>query len=276
MLPRVVQRWFWDSYDSIWQLGLANLALFVPGFLMGYGILVLVAAAGGVTPLAVAIAAAASAFVLPLYGALWFGMVIPYAAEVAQDRDPPLRRLFAGLREAFPPLWKYLSICGAATAVLGANIWFYAMMKWWLVAGLAVWLLALHGAAMLHGIPLAARVRTGPVRTLRVSWSLMFAHPVLTLSALLLVLALWIVGGMCRFVGIMLFGLSGTGTMLNALHDTTQEWQEALSRHVAAADPSDARGILKARALADADVMQPREDDVRYRRGARQILRPWE
>jgi hypothetical protein len=276
MLPRVVQRWFWDSYDSLWQLGLANLALFVPGFLLGYGLLVLAAAAGTATPAAVGIIAAACAFVLPLFGAAWFSSVIPFAAEVAQDRDPPLRRLFAGMRGAFLPLWKYLSICGAAAAVLGVNLWFYMMMKWWPIAGVALWALVLHAAAMLHGIPLAARLGTGPVRTLRVSWSLMFAHPVLTAGVLLMVLALWILGGMCRFVGIMLFGFSGTGTLLNALHDTTQEWQQALSRHVAAADPADPRAILKARALADADVLQPREDDTRYRRGARQILRPWE
>jgi uncharacterized membrane protein YesL len=269
MLTQTLKQWLWDCYDCLWRLVAANMLVAVPFLVLFFLTRDLLEAFADTPGLMLIVWCALFVTMFPALGAPWFAGIVHFGSQNSIGEDATFRDMLHGVRRHGWRVWRYLMAMSTLLAVLAVNAWFYlsadifpeglAILKFALLF-LCVWLLAFVGGAMLHGLAFCVRSDLPVRRILRMSFTLAVALPRMTFGVLAFLVGLWIVSGSCQFAGYLLFAFAATAMMVNSLHDVTLVWEEHL------------------RGTSDAETLAAREETrrLRYDRGWREILKPWE
>lgn len=263
MLRRVLLRFFWDSYDGVLPLTLANVLLAIPGGVLVYGFLAALQVFEGAVHPSLLTAAVWGVLLVPGYLSVSAALLLPAVRRIATDETAYSRRLIAQDFRRVPRLFVYhLAVCIIAFALV-ATAWFYLFSGQVpaatahigrIIGGLCLWAMILPLGMMLHGAPLIIFNEVRPGRALVLSLSMVFAFPGLTLSALMVLALLTMLGAGFAFTGLILFGAAGTASLCHALFTVIAGRVEAVTQST------------------------PQDDDreePRYERTLRDVLRPW-
>ncbi|MCC6545642.1 hypothetical protein IT570_00630 [Candidatus Sumerlaeota bacterium] len=285
MLAQVLKQWFWDCYDHLLALFLANIIFFA----LVFGSLVLVVqvtmpALPLFSPIVqVHVAAAMAVLFSSVVGALWFSATGYFGSLVEREKYPGFRDLLRGIRADFFLQFKYVGLCATLIAILAINIWFYSFSGLlpaseflrYTLSGFCFWIILLLLASMIVGLPLRSRERTSVKATLKRSLLMLVRSPLLILGMFFFIMSLWIISAWLRFAPIFLFGFSGTALMINSLYDVMILKQDQGHRMDLERGSATATSWKQRRDL-DAEAEQVRMLRSRYERTFRDLLRPWE
>ncbi|CAN5220018.1 hypothetical protein BH09SUM1_BH09SUM1_26400 [soil metagenome] len=280
MFRQVLKQWLWDCHDHIVRLLVINVVLFLLIASALVALLLTIAAAATTEAQTVAMMCVASAVILPILLTLWIAPLGHFAALASKERDPGFRVLLRGLIEHGGRTWRYLTICICAIAILFANMWFYssgrafgdgARFVGFALGGLCFWMILAVVASMIGGIPSLIRDRLTARAAIKRGFLILLRESGLIIQTLILLIVLSILGGMLRFAGILLFGMSGASMLINSVYDVlaAREKERAKAPASKAANWKDQEEIDRA-------AERERMDAVRYNRTIRDILRPWE
>ncbi len=286
MFPQILKQWFWDCYDHLGRLLLANMLLFfILAAAFVYTAPIIVAFFSALTGgHQVLFLAAAFLVVAPLSLTLAFAPFSEFAPLVSKEKDPRVRVFLRGLwRQGFRT-WRYFFLVCLILALLLVNIWFYTlsgqfpesmMMVGYILAGLCFWLGVVLAASLVPGIPLLFRRELGAGKTLKISLLVLLKYPGLVFGLFIFLVSLWIIGTAVKMAGLLIFAFSGTAMMLNSFYDVVAEWEEAMARE---AEESDDKRPRTWKELKDQEkeTEEERMRRSRYERTFRDIIRPWE
>lgn len=287
MLAQICKQWFWDCYDHMGRLIVANIILFT--LLFGAVMYVLPLVAALLTNLTPSQGALLLFLVVVFGGPIWLSIwFVPYGhfgALVAEEKDPGFVEFLRAFRLRGLRTWAYFQILCLAAGVLLMNMWFYfrwetesgaARLFFNVLAGLCFWMVMLLVLTAMAGIPLVAR-RSTPLRgVFRESLLVVVKHPLTILGAFAFLASLWFLGSVpLKMGGVLVFGMSGTAMMLNSICDVTLELERRQ------AEAAEATGDSRPRTWREVKVQEKesekeRLEKSRYERTFRDILRPWE
>lgn len=299
MIGTVLRRAFWDLYDGFYPLLLANFLQVIATTLAiaaAYSAIAFAAVTPQLFVLAVGIA---HLFVLPPLLALWFSMTVPLCERVSRDEEASLRMLWEGVRDAFPRLFRYAAVLGAALGAIVSAVLFYIRFGHAVLpaplamtlAGLFILLGMLTGVSMLHGLGLAARRALPLRRVLWLSLALLVARPFPTIGLASALGLLWWVGTMLKLVGPLTILFAFTGAVVNAMAGVTEEWVDSLAprapgeSEVSASQAAVSPAPQSPRSWREKLAENPQHDEPapldanapkdRYARTLRDLWRPW-
>lgn len=287
MLRQIIKQWFWDSYDHLGRLFVANFILFVfyasifLGLAGGVGVL-----AREATPQALALTLfVVIAFVLPVLLLPWIAPLSHFAELISKEKDPGFARYFTGVRKNTIRAWKILQLSCGAFGLLLLNIWFYTSSEafaaelrtlGFVLAGLCFWLGVLLAAVLLPAIPAYLRSDGSLLAALKSGLYITLKYPGTVFGLLAFIISLWIIAAALRFVGILLFGFAGTYLFLNSLHDVVTAREASQSEEEQQQEQPATPATWKEIKVADKKDERKRMDKSRYERTFKDILRPWE
>jgi len=282
VFPQILKQWFWDFYDHLVRLLVANVAIFfLFGGLLFTALVVVGRGIGELGPMGQVLGLFVAAVVfLPLWLAGWYAPLAHFAEQVTFEKDPGIGVLVQGYRTQFLRVWLYLQLVVLAACLLAVNIWFYALASGWgfvgfALAGLCFWALVLFLAAAGVGLPFLVRQRLRPVEALRRGGLLLLQRPGLVISFCLFLASLWVIGFALRLVGVFFFAFSGTVMFLNSFYDVVTTFEQR-AQAVEESDQEPRPRTWKELRAAEKKSERERMDAVRYSRTIRDILRPWE
>jgi len=280
---RVLLQWFWDSYDHLVALLLANIALFVLVFLVLYkGLVLTFHAAEGLPPAGLVLACATAGWLLLTPAmALWIGCFSRVLPLIARERPVGWRDFVGGVWENG---WRSLRFAGAAVGgvmILLVNLWFYtlggAMASMgrpvaMALGGLTFWVLVSWMTICVCALPWFFRGGLGVRGSLRRGLVLLLTRPGLALGVATHVGLLWLVGLGLQMVGAFLVSFSLSATFLNSVFDVL----EAEANPEEPLPAPDSLGSWKEREAVEKAHERRRMDGLRYNRTLRDVLKPWE
>ncbi|MCB2156122.1 hypothetical protein KQI84_14695 [bacterium] len=285
MFGQILKQWFWDCYDYLGRLLGMNLLLFVILWPVAFylGIFMATAAAGAGSAGWMLVLCCGLAILIPVAGTIWFGGLLHFGMLSSDEKDPPFRSFFAGIRKTGFRLFRFLLVIGAAIALLVLNIWFYfyadilspeLWLLTYLLGGLCFWLILFVMGIALHGMPLVVRYERKTWPALKAGLYLSMKYPILTLGCVLYIGSLFVLAVGLRLVGLIVFAFSATGMFINSTHDVILEVEERAER--AAAEEGDDRPTSwREIQEAEDENEEERLRKARYERTLRDILKPW-
>ena len=282
MFGRIFLKFFWDVYDYLGRLIVANIIL----CLIITGLISAIWAAG--YPLYMAIG---KALFLPALGiGLFLTIALPFPAAamihffslVSDEHEPEWRDFKEGLKTHYIPLLKITAVFIIAFELLFLNILFYIRphgfapalkMAGMVIVGLCFWIFLYLAAMMLYAYPLYVHQRVGMKKNFIRSFILVMDNLGVSVLALLLLLGFWGLGFMTRGVLIFLLNLAMTAALCNSLYVNVMEKYEAKE----AAKNQDES--LESRPASWKDIKHEEfihDRHKRYQRTLKDILKPWE
>lgn len=285
VLRQVLKQCFWDCYDHLGRLFIANVLLFFLLIAVGFAAMYLTSPLTAVLPPAqgILILFVAFAVVTPLTLTLWLAPLIHFGALVSAEKNPAFGEFARGLRLHGFRLWKYTTLLALIIGVLLVNIWFYTYgglfperMRFigFILAGLCFWMLLFASASALAALPMLVREQLTAVQALKRGFACLLRQPLPVLSLAIFIASLWIISLWLRGAPVFLFGFSGTAMLMNSLHDVMKA-RELESSGAVGESPEKGSSWRDIRQREAAEEKQ-RMDRVRYERTLRDLLRPWE
>lgn len=287
MLAQICKQWFWDCYDHMGRLIVANIILFTLLFgAVMYALPFLAAMLVNLSPSQGALLLFLALVLLgPIWLSLWFVPYGHFGGLVAEEKDPGFVEFLRGFRLRGLRTWAYFQMLCLAAGILLMNMWFYYRMEtesaaarlfFNVLAGLCFWMVMLIVLLAMAGIPHVGR-GVIPLRgVFRESLLTLAKHPLTMLGALLFLASLWFLGAVpLKMGGVLVFGLSGTAMLLNSIVDVTSEFERRQAEAIEATGDSRPRTWREVKAQ-EKESEKDRLQRSRYERTLRDILRPWE
>lgn len=288
MFRQALHQWFWDCYDYLGRLLVANVVLF---FLLTFSAWYTVRVVILITNPMGAIVQALSLFLLlviagPVWFTVWFAPLGYFGGLASNEKDPGFRDFLRGLKSAWGRTWKWFQVFCLLAGIFLINIWFYLtgidfgegfQYVGYILSGVFFWLLFLLGASSMAGTPLVIRGEWGVLKALRAGFLFALKFPALILGSFIFLVSLWIIGSYLKLAGVLIFGFSGTAMLMNSVYDMLLEWQRMEERAVQMEKEGQKRprNWKEMRELEE-ELDQERMDKERYDRTLRDLLRPWE
>ncbi|MBI1290537.1 hypothetical protein GC173_04750 [bacterium] len=280
---RLMLQWFWDTYDHLVALILANMILFVVSGAVVYTWLVVMARSIdglGVAPI-VMLTVASGWIVLTGLLTTWVATFGRVTNLIAGEKELRGRDFLAGWWDVGARALRFSAVAVAGLVAMLVGIWFYALSG--LVpetfrvaalglAGLLFWLLLAWVSVCLVAVAWMVRGGVGVRSALRKGVALLLRRPGLVLGVALHVTLMWLVGGGFKLIGAFLLTFSLTATFLSSLYDVVEA--ELLGEEELPAPES--AGSWKERELLEKAHERRRMDAFRYSRTMKDILKPWE
>jgi uncharacterized membrane protein YesL len=282
MFGRIFAKFFWDTYDYLGRLIIANILFCL--IMLG-------------------IAAALGTVLYPFYQAmdrpvflLAFGIgliaifTLPFPAAgflyflslISQEREPEFRDFFKGLKDSYWPIFKLSLVFVTAFELLGVNIIFYlnpsiipSSLKIFtlIISGLCVWIFLYLFAMMLYAFPLLVYQKSGIWKTLFRSFLLVTDNIGVTILALLLLGGILGLGMVTRGMTFFVLNLALTASLANSLYENVMKKYEA-SEGEKRTERQSGEKHSSWKDIKDKEFIDDRHD--RYRRTLKDILKPWE
>jgi hypothetical protein len=284
LFRQTLKQWFWDYYDHLLRLFVANIVLFILLGSAAYLWMSYLNAALGESPETFRALSLFFTVVLlaPIWLTLWFAPLGHFASLVAEEKDPGLSQLFAGLRILGPRYWLYFQTCCAIIGTLLLSFWFYLFSPQlgdsltairYFLGGLSFWVLLFFLWMMCIGIPLIARQRHGIQQTIKISFVTVLRYPGFLLLVGIFLLSLWVIGIGFKLIGAMLFGFTGTMMLLNSTYDVLVKHEDEMD---ASLHPEEKPTTWKEIQELEKRKEKERMDKERYDRTLKDIIKPWE
>ena len=282
MFQRIAAKFFWDFYDYLGRLILANIlmSLAIMGLATGLVILLYpVYVSLGRPPIILAIGAGLFVILaLPLPAA----GISSFLSRITEDKEPEVRDILQGLRLHYWPLVKLTAVFVLLFEALLVNILFYLSARRvpsslklvsMIISGLCVWIFLYLGAMMLYAYPLAVHQKVGMKKIIIRSFVLVLDNLGVTLLALILVLGILGLGLVTKGAAFLILNLALIGSLANSLYVNVMEKyeiRETQNEKQEASSPMPASW----KEIKDQEFIEDRHQ--RYRRKLRDILKPWE
>lgn len=288
MFGQALKQWFWDCYDTLGRLLVANLllclVLWPTAIVMLEVVLVYSVTVGSAE--GILLFAAVGGLLAPLFGTVWASGLLWFGHLSSEGKDPGLRAFFHGFRAAGLRTWLFLQSAAAIQILLTGNIWFYLYRSESLggVVGqalgvLCIWMTVFLAGIVLHGLPMVARRRMRLATVYRNGVALWLKYPFVTLGMLLLFASLFLLSVALRFAPLLLGAFSFLMMFLNSVHDVLvmEEQRQEVARNEASGEAQEQQPTSW-HAIRDAEEQaeQERMNHDRYSRTWSDILRPWE
>jgi len=282
MIARLFAKFFWDVYDFLGRLILANVILF---FLMtglaAVASLVMYPLWDGVSRKMFVLAAAGLflIFAVPMPAA----GLLSFLADISDDSEPAFRDIFAGLRRHYARLASLTAVFVLAFEVLAANFLFYMTsgavppalkIPAAVAAGLCLWAGIFLCAMMLYAYPLAVHQGVGLKKILKRSALLVLDNLGATVYAIVMAAGILGLGLLTRGVTIFLFNLVLWASLSNSLYVNVMEKYELREAQKAATGEREGPRPASWKQLKHEEFIEDRHK--RYKRTLREILKPWE
>jgi uncharacterized membrane protein YesL len=282
MFGRIFAKFFWDAYDYLGRLILANILFSL--ILLGF-------------------TAALTALLYPLYAALnkptlilalGTGLLtilaIPFPAAgfchflslITEEKEPEFRDFIKGIKLLYWPLVKMTGVFVLLLELLGLNIFFYLGAREIppslkivsaVISGICVWIVLYLFAMMLYAYPLTVHQKVGMKKILIRSFILVLDNIGVTILTLIVFLGLVGMGLVTKGAAFFILNLALVASLSNSLYVNVMEKYELREAKKKAQTDSSAPP-------ASWKDIKPREfiEDrhKRYRRTLKDILKPWE
>lgn len=282
MLPRVFAKFFWDVYDFLGRLILANiLCCMIMAGLLGVIITAFYPFFTTEDWKTVATVITASLFVitaLPFPAAAF----IHFLSRVSDEAEPEFRDFFRGLKRHYWPLMKLTFAFTMCFLILFSNIFFYAgrenlpqgfQILFFAVAGVCFWIGVCLLAMMLYAYPIAVHQGVGIKKSFVRSFLLVLDNPGVTIYSLILLIG--IAGLSLVTKGVLLFVLSLAliTSLSNSLYVNVMEKYERIEEEKRLEEESKDKPASW-KEIKHKEFLEDRHD--RYKRSLKDILKPWE
>ena len=282
MFGRIFLKFFWDAYDFIGTLILANIAF----CLITTGLLAALIIIG-----------------YPLYGALgkpvvllalglgiFLTFAIPFPAAgflhflsiITEEREPEWREVITGLKTHYAPLLKVTAFFVCLLELLAVNIIFYikpsasshaVKLLGSIIAGLCVWIFLYLLVMMLYAYPLTVHQRVGMKKIFIRSFLLTMDNLGASILTGILALGLCGLGLITRGVAVFLLIPALTACLANSLFVNVMEKYELKE----AAQKEQKMPTVQPASWKDIKHEEfIRDRHKRYQRTLKDILKPWE
>ncbi len=286
MFSRVMLQWFWDCYDHLGRLILANVLI----FLLLFGSLFYV------SPLLfhlissenyrqnALVAAGYLAFLLPFILTIWFSFFGHFADQVSREKDPPFKLFFTGLRNDF---WRYLLffyLIHGAMSVCLFGFWFYGLSgmlgeAWkfpgYILSGLCFWLALVALLVEIAAVGLIPKTSLNTKQLLLRGLYVLLAYPGFTFFFFIFLVSVWILSiFFLRFAPVMIFAIAGTPMLFNSVADVLlsyEQFKKEVEDEKESA-PKTWREYLAREKKSERQKM----DAYRYSRTFRDLIKPWD
>lgn len=263
MLGRALKMAFWVLYDHLGKLLVANL-LWALGILVPGG-MALSCVLSGNPSVQVYLGAPTALFTAVVGFPVLSAGLAHMAKQLIERKDGSLGDLFEGIRLYWRRATGVGGVFAFALTCLTTSAWFYASklnevapMAGYALSALALWGVAFVLMAGLYVFPALVQKRTGVLETIKLSFLLVFANPLLSIGLALQSAALGAIALMAPPFLIFGYGVAVIVMMSSAY--------ELLARQYATSDSPD--GAEKGAAVDDS------QDDY-LNRGVRDALFPW-
>ncbi|MBN1902827.1 hypothetical protein JW926_16005 [Candidatus Sumerlaeota bacterium] len=282
MFGRIFAKFFWDAYDYLGRLVLANILFFL--IIMGITIIL-------------------GTLFYPLYYALGrpvlpfiFGMALiavftlPFPASgflyflslISKDKEPEFRDFFRGIKHSYWALFRLCLVFAAIFLLLGVNIFFYLnpdiippSLKTitLVISGICVWIFLYLIAMMMYAFPLTVYQKAGIRKTLFRSFLLVTDNIGVTILAILLLGVIVALGLVTRGMTFFVLNIALIASLANSLYDNVMKKYEAREAEKQKELESKHKpGSWKE--IKHKEFIEDRHD--RYHRTLKDILKPWE
>jgi len=282
MFSRVFLKFFWDAYDFIGTLILANIAF----CLIMTGLLATIITIG--YPIYIALGKPALLMALGL--GIFLSLAIPFPAAgflhflsiISEEREPEWREIITGLKTHYTPLIKVTAFYVCLLELLAMNIIFYIKpsvtshaIKFLgsIIAGLCAWIFLYLLMMMLYAYPLSVHQKVGMKKIFIRSFLLTTDNLGASILTGILALGLCGLGLITRGVAVFLLVPALTACLANSLYVNVMEKYELKEaahkeQKPQAAQPASWKDIKHEEFIKDRHK--------RYQRTLKDILKPWE
>jgi len=282
MFGRIFAKSFWDAYDYLGRLILANILFSL--ILLG-------------------LTAALTAFLYPLYAglnkpplilALGTGLLailaIPFPAAgflyflslITEEKEPEFRDFIKGLKILYWPLVKMTAVFVFLLGILSLNIFFYLGVREIppflkiisaVISGLCVWIVLYLFSMMLYAFPLAVHQKVGVRKILIRSFILVLDNIGVTILTLIVFLGIMGMGFVTKGAAFFILNLALVASLSNSLYVNVMEKYELREAEKKTQEDS-STPPASWKDLRPKEFIEDRHK--RYRRTLKDILKPWE
>ncbi|MBN1899901.1 hypothetical protein JW926_01080 [Candidatus Sumerlaeota bacterium] len=282
MFGRIFAKFFWDAYDYLGRLVLANILFFlivmVIAIILGTVFYPLYYALGRPILLFGFGAALIAVFTLPFpaSGFLYF------LSLISEDKEPEFRDFFKGVKYRYWALFRLCLVFAAAFFILSVNVFFYLnpdiippslKTVTLVISGVCVWIFFYLSAMTLYAFPLAVYQRIGIKKILFRSFLLVTDNVGVTILAVLFLTIILALGILTRGMTFFVLNIALTASLSNSLYNNVMKKYEARDAEKQKEQESERKpGSWKE--IKNKEFIEDRHD--RYRRTLKDILKPWE
>lgn len=252
MLSRTLAKFWWDTYDFLGQLVLANILSFL-----------------------------ASCLIIPIPG-IWAAFLY-FTAQISDDREPVFADFWVGFKRYFLRSTLLTLIAVLVIGTLIVNILFYMnsavvpsslRIPAAIAAGFCFWLMIFALMVLLYAYPIMVTQNAGIGFTLKRAALIVLDNPLYSF-AILIMLAGILVLALVTFVGPAVFLYALSATMANsALDNVMKKYADRQAAQKALEQPQEQRRPTSWKQIKDEEERQKKHD--RYKRSIREIFKPWE
>lgn len=287
-------KFFWDSYDYLGRFFILNVILFLIGgiiflFFYSVGKPIYYAMEGHrlrqlFTLLSYLI------FFTFVYGGFSLSGIIHFAGKISNESDPVFKDILSGYKKYGLKSALLGFVIALIEVILLLNIIFYASGRFIppsykiftiILAGVCFWGVIFTAALSLYAFPYLITQEAGIIKTLKYAAVLTIDNVFFIFYALGILIIIIFLSYMTKGIGAAFFMIFSTGTLLNSLMSTTAlKYKFRDEEKARENEPSDSKQEAKFTSWKDkkngVSVFEKEEKFDRYKRGFRDILKPWE
>jgi len=282
MFGRIFAKFFWDAYDYLGRLILANIlfSLIILGLTSALTALLYPLYAGLNKPNILLILGSGLLTILALpFPAAGF---CHFLSLITEEKEPEFHDFIKGVKIHYLPLVKLTALFVLLFEILGLNIFFYLGVRVIppllkivsaVISGVCVWIFLYLFAMMLYAYPLAVHQKVGIKKILTRSFILVLDNIGVTVLTLTVFVGLVGMGLVTKGAAFFILNLAFGASLSNSAYVNVMEKYELRDAEKKAQEDSSAPP-------ASWKDLRPREfiEDrhKRYRRTLKDILKPWE
>lgn len=295
LMPKMMAKWFWDTYDGLLRWAIMNIGVFFFGSVWAFVVYMALAPISQTTadtPMLIRFAFFAIFAILiavPI-NTLALSWMMPFARGFTHYTEPEFR----WLPRQLPHLKRFAALSLAQVLInffLIFNILFYSGQNWqpealhwsgYILAGLFFWILLGANALMLYMAPMIADNQWTWREMIRRAVFIVLVHKWFTLGLMMMASVIWLVGIQIRLMGLAIFCHALSITLINATYQTIVDYhraKETLQELKGNPEGVQPRTWKEKKALEEKGVLAllgGKVQPTRYQRTLKDIIKPWE
>jgi len=281
MFRRIIAKFFWDSYDYLGRLLVANIIFFLiilglsaVFYTLFYPVYKALGSSGWLICLGVGTIAVVS-LPFPASGFLYF------FTRISLNKEPEFRDFLTGLRIHYKSLVKITFAFVVLLELLLINILFYIhspftspilKMVSLVFCGICVWIMLYLCAMMLYAYPLVIHQGVGIKKVFFRSFVLVLDNMGITAYCIMLGLGIITLGLITKGMAFFVINMALLASLSNSLYENIMEKYEILEAGKQNSKETNKPSSWKQ--LKTRDFIEDRHK--RYKRTLKDILKPWE